>query len=337
MAASTPTVSREVMAIMRRFTPLVEPISIDEAFLDVAGTEALFGDPPEVAVAIKRAIADEVRLTASVGVAATKLVAKIASELRKPDGLVVVPPGDEAAFLAPLPIWRLWGVGPQTRHALEDYGVRTIGDLASLEPALLVRRFGRHGSDLAERARGIDASPVGDGMEAKSVSHEHTFTVDTRDPEELERTLLALAEGVAGRLRAAGLKAATISVKVRDARFETVTRQRTVDEPTDLTETIWRIAVDLATPEMRGKTIRLLGVGAANFGGRQQLALFEAADARQRRAVEATDRIRQRYGPKAITRARLLDSRVAEPFERDAMTAPEARRIGRRDEPPESP
>jgi DNA polymerase-4 len=241
-------VSREVMAIMRRFTPLVEPISIDEAFLDVAGTEALFGEPPEVAVAIKRAISEEVRLTASVGVAATKLVAKIASELRKPDGLVVVPPGDEAAFLAPLPIWRLWGVGPQTRHALEDYGVRTIGDLASLEAALLVRRFGRHGSDLAERARGIDASPVGDGMEAKSVSHEHTFTVDTRDPEELERTLLALSEGVAGRLRAAGLKAATVSVKVRDARFETVTRQRTVDEPTDLTETIWRIAVDLATP-----------------------------------------------------------------------------------------
>jgi DNA polymerase IV len=331
------SVSREVMAIMRRFTPLVEPISIDEAFLDVAGTEALFGEPPEAAAAIKRAIVEEVRLTASVGVATTKLVAKIASELRKPDGLVVVPPGEEAAFLAPLPIWRLWGVGPQTRHALEDYGVRTIGDLASLEPALLVRRFGQHGSDLAERARGIDASPVGDGMEAKSVSHEHTFTVDTRDPEALERSLLALSEGVAGRLRAAGLKAATISVKVRDARFETVTRQRTLDEPTDLTETIWRTAVELATPEMRGKTIRLLGVGAANFGARQQLALFEASDARQRRAVEATDLIRRRYGPKAITRARLLDSRVAEPFERDPMTAPEARRIGRRHEPPEKP
>jgi len=330
-------VSREVMTILRRFSPLVEPISIDEAFLDVAGTEGLFGESPEVAATVKPTIGVQVGLTASVGVATTKLVAKIASDLRKPDGLVVVPPGEEAEFLAPLPIWRLWGVGPQTRQALEDYEVRTIGDLAALEPALLVRRFGRHGADLVQRARGVDRSPVGGGMEAKSVSHEHTFTIDTRDPDELERTLLALSEGVAGRLRDAGLKAATIMVKVRDGHFETVTRQRTLDEPTDLTATIWRTAVELAAPEMRGKTIRLLGVGAANFGARQQLALFETADTRQRRAVEATDVIRRRFGPRAITRARLLDSRVAEPFERDAMTAPDARRIGRRHDPPETP
>ncbi len=330
-------VSRQVMAILRRFTPLVEPISIDEAFLDVAGTEALFGDATAVAGAIRRAIADELLLTASVGVAATKLVAKIASDLRKPDGLVVVPPGEEADFLAPLPIWRLWGVGPKTRLALEEHGVRTIGDLAALDPAALVRRFGRHGADLTERARGIDRSPVGDGMEAKSVSHEHTFTVDTRDPEELERTLLALSEGVAGRLRAAGLRAATVSVKVRDSHFETVTRQRTLDEPTDLTQVIWQTAMALAVPEMRGKTIRLLGVAAANLGAREQLALFEPIDARQRRAVEATDLIRRRFGARAITRARLLDSRVAEPFERDPMTAPEARRVGRAEEPGETP
>jgi DNA polymerase-4 len=330
-------VSRDVMAILRRFTPLVEPISIDEAFLDVAGSEGLFGEPPAIAAAIKRAIVEEVRLTASVGVATTKLAAKIASELRKPDGLVIVPPGAAAEFLAPLPIWRLWGVGPQTRRALEDYGVKTIGDLAALEPDLLVRRFGRHGADLVQRAHGVDASPVGDGMEAKSVSHEHTFTVDTRDHEELERTLLALSEGVAGRLRTAGLKAATISVKVRDSHFETLTRQRTLDEPTDLTETIWQTALELARPQMRGKTIRLLGVGAANFGAREQLALFESGDTRQRRAVEATDLIRRRFGPRAITRARLLDSRVAEPFERDPTTSPEARRIGRRQDPPKTP
>ncbi len=228
-------------------------------------------------------------------------------------------------------------MGPQTRRALEDYGVTTIGDLAALDPDLLVRRFGRHGAELAQRARGVDDSPVGDGMEAKSVSHEHTFTVDTRDADELERTLLALSEGVAGRLRAAGLRAATISVKVRDSHFETVTRQRTLEQPTDLTETVWRTALDLARPEMRGKTIRLLGVGAANFGARQQLTLFETGDTRQRRAIEATDRIRQRFGPRAITRARLLDSRIAEPFERDPTTSPEARRIGRRREPPDTP
>jgi len=328
------TVSRQVMTILRGFTPLVEPISIDEAFLDVAGTEGLFGDAPSVAVAIKRAVRDDVGLTVSVGVATTKLVAKVASDLRKPDGLVVVEAGDEATFLAPLPIGRLWGVGPQTRRALEDYGVRTIGELAALDPDLLVRRFGQHGADLVQRARGVDPSPVGDGMEAKSVSHEHTFALDTRNADELERTLLALSEGVAGRLRAGGLRAATISVKVRDSHFATVTRQRTLEQPTDLTETIWQTAVELARPEMRGKTIRLLGVGAANFGVRQQLALFEPGDARQRRAVEATDRIRQRFGPRAITRARLLDSRVAEPFERDPTTSPEARRIGRRSDPP---
>ena len=322
-------VSRQVMAILRRFTPRVEPVSIDEAFLDVAGSEALFGDGETIARAIKDAIRSELELTASVGVAGTKLVAKIASDLRKPDGLVVVPLGEEAAFLAPLPMARLWGVGPQTRLALADYEVRTIGDLAALPADVLVRRLGQHGAELAARARGIDPSPVSDGADPKSVSHEHTFTVDTHDPDEIERTLLALAEGVGGRLRASGLRAATISVKVRDEHFETRTRQRTLEEPTDQTETIWRTALELARPEVRGRTIRLLGVGASHFGERQQLGLFETGDERRRRVTEAADAIRRRFGSRAITRARLLGSRVAEPFERDPMTAPDARRVGR--------
>src|SRR4051812_29458768 len=149
--------SREVMAILRRFTPAVEPISIDEAFLDVTGSRALFGDGEAIGASIKSAVREEVRLTASVGVATTKLVAKIASDLRKPDGLVVVPPGEEAAFLAPLPISRLWGVGESTASALRDYSVTTIGDLAALAPELLVHRFGKHGAALVDRARGIDA------------------------------------------------------------------------------------------------------------------------------------------------------------------------------------
>jgi DNA polymerase-4 len=329
-------VSRQVMVILRRFTPRVEPVSIDEAFLDVAGSEGLFGDGPAIATAIKRAIREELELTASVGVAGTKLVAKVASELRKPDGLVVVPLGEEAAFLAPLPIARLWGVGPQTRARLADYGVRTIGDLAALPADVLVRRLGPHGPELRARAQGIDPSPVSDGQDAKSVSHEHTFAVDTNDRDEIERSLLALSEGVSGRLRAAGLKAGTITVKVRDSSFETRTRQRTLDEPTDMTDMIWRAALELARPEIRGKTIRLLGVGASNFGERQQLGLFSGGEDRQRRAVEATDAVKRRFGPRAITRARLLGSRVAEPFERDPMTAPEARRVGRARPDPES-
>ena len=153
-------VSRDVMAILRRYTPLVEPISIDEAFLDVTGSRELFGDGPTIAQAIKDAVRDEIQLTISVGVATTKLVAKIASDLEKPDGLVVVPPGEEAAFMAPLDIGRLWGVGEKTATALREYGVRTMGDLAALPVDLLERRFGKHGRGLADRARGVDADRV---------------------------------------------------------------------------------------------------------------------------------------------------------------------------------
>jgi DNA polymerase-4 len=318
-------VSREVMAILRRFTPLVEPVSIDEAFLDVTASRALFGDGETIARAIKGAIRDELQLTASVGVAATKLVAKIGSDLRKPDGLVVVAPGDEAAFLAPLPISRLWGVGPSTAAALRDFKVVTIGDLAALERSALVRRFGAHGASLVDRAHGRDADPVSDPDSAKSIGHEHTFDEDTSDPEVLERTLLAMAEGVSGRLRDAGLKASTVAVKVRDSGFNTLTRQRTLAEPTDMTEPIWRAAVELARPEMRGKKIRLVGVTASKIGDREQLGLFDALDDRQHRVVRAADELRHRFGTRAVTRARLIRTGIPAPFERDLGTAVERR------------
>jgi DNA polymerase-4 len=309
--------SRDVMAVLRRFTPLVEPISIDEAFLDVTGSTALFGDGEAIGRAIKATIRDEVGLTASVGVATTKLVAKIASDLRKPDGLVVVAPGDEAAFLAPLPISRLWGVGDKTARALADYRVRTIGDLAALPPDAVTRRFGKHGLSLIARARGMDADPVHEGDPAKSVGHEHTFDVDTSDPEVIERTLLAMADGVAGRLRSAGVRASTIAVKIRDSSFRTITRQRTLAEPTDLTEPIFRAAVDLARPEIRGIRVRLVGVTASNLGEREQLGLFATDDPRRRAAIEAADRVRRRYGAGAVTRARLVGAHLPAPFERD--------------------
>jgi DNA polymerase-4 len=317
--------SREVMSILRRFTPLVEPISIDEAFLDVTASRRLFGDGEAIARRIKAAIRDELELTASVGVASTKLVAKIASDLRKPDGLVVVPAGTEADFLAPLPISRLWGVGASTAAALRDFNVTTIGDLAAVDRASLVRRFGKHGASLVDRALGLDPDPVDDPDAAKSVSHEHTFDEDTADPEVLERTLLAMAEGVSGRLRHAGLKAGTVTVKVRDSGFHTVTRQRGLAEPSDMTEPIWRLAVELARPEMRGKRIRLLGVAASGFGGREQMGLFEADDDRRRKVVEAADEVRERFGTRAITRARLLRTGIPAPFERDLGTAVERR------------
>ncbi len=334
-------VSREVMTILRRYTPLVEPISIDEAFLDVTASHALFGDGPEIGRAIRAAILDEVQLTASVGVATTKLVAKIASDLRKPDALVVVEPGTEAAFLAPLPIRRLWGVGERTAAGLAELGVSTMGDLAVLPADLLVRRFGKHGATLALRAQGIDDDPVSDGGPAKSISHEHTFDVDTNDRVLIDKTLLAMADGVASRLRSAGLRAATVQVKIRDSSFRTITRQKTLAEPTDQAEPIWRTALELAQPEIRGIRVRLLGVGTSGFAEREQLTMFgdelAGPDGRRRRATEAADAVRRRFGDRAVTRARLLGSGLPAPFERDPMK-PLERRTGMPDaEQPPSP
>ena len=313
---------RRVMAILRRFTPQVQPVSIDEAFLDVTASRALFGDGEAIGRAIKAAVRDEVGLTVSVGVAATKLVAKVASDLRKPDGLVVVPPGEEAAFLAPLPIARLWGVGEKTAVALADYGVVTIGDLAALPPDVLARRLGKHGAALVDRARGIDPDPVATGEPAKSIGHEHTFGRDTADREAIERTLLGLADGVAGRLRSAGLRAGTVTLKLRDAGFATITRQATLAAPTDLTEPIFETSLALLRRELRGQRIRLVGVTASNLRDPEQLGLFDAAgDPRRRAAAEALDTIRRKYGSRAVTRARLVRAQVPEPFERDPSRA----------------
>ena len=192
--------SDQVMAMFRSYTPLVEPISLDEAFLDVTGSSAAFGDGEAIGRQVKARVLEEAGLVVSVGVASNKLCAKVASDLRKPDALVVVPPGGEAAFLAPLPVSRLWGVGPKAQQALRDFGVQRIGDLAAIPEATLQRRFGQHGGELARRARGIDPSKVVPSQAPKSIGHEHTFERDVVDAPKLEATLLDLAESVATRL-----------------------------------------------------------------------------------------------------------------------------------------
>ena len=319
-------VSHEVMAVLRHFTPAVEQVSIDEAFLDVAGSEALFGPAPEIARRIKAEVVATTQLTVSVGVATNKLVAKVGSDLRKPDGLVIVQPGDEAAFLAPLEIRRLWGIGPKTAERLHGLGVRTIGELAVLSSETLSRALGDHGATLHERALGIDFDPVtGGGEAAKSVSHETTFAVDVSDPDEIERTLLALTEGVSARLRAAGIRAGTVAVKIRDSHFRTITRQKHLPEPSDLTDTIWRAALELARPEVRGKKIRLLGVSATQLGQPEQISMFEVVDEKRRRVVDATDAVRKRFGDRAVTRGSLLHRDVPSPFDRDPASAVEGR------------
>jgi DNA polymerase-4 len=205
--------------------------------------------------------------------------------------------------------------------------VTTIGDLARLPPEALARRFGKHGASLADRARGVDGDPVHDLDAAKSIGHEHTFDVDTSDREVIERTLLAMADGVAGRLRSSGVKAGTIAVKIRDSSFRTITRQRTLPEPTDLAEPIWQTALELARPEVAGIRVRLLGVTASNLGSPDQLALFGdvGGEDRRRRVVDAADRLRRRFGERVVTRARLLGTGLPAPFERDMGTAAERR------------
>ncbi len=235
------TASDAVMELFSLRTPLVEPISLDEAFLDVTATEHLFGGAVQIARDLKADVRSKLGLVLSVGVAANKLCAKIGSDLRKPDGLVIVPAGGEAAFLAPLELQRLWGVGPKTRELLEGWGMRTIGDLARADLTTLETRLGEHGRSIWERANGIDEGTVEPDVAAKSVGHEHTFDRDTLDTTTIESTLLRLSEGVGKRLRAGELRGKTVTLKLRVAPFETRSRQRTLPSATDDDLTIYRV------------------------------------------------------------------------------------------------
>ena len=298
--------SDDVMAIFAEYTPLVEPISLDEAFLDVTASTAAFGDGETIARQIKRRVLDEVGLVVSVGVATNKLCAKVASDLRKPDALVVVPQGAEAAFLAPLPIRRLWGVGPQAQAALAEYGVVTIGQLASAPPGTLHRRFGRFGDDLSARARGIDRGRVEVTHSPKSVGHEHTFDTDSADVVRLEATLLDLAESVARRLRRHDLAAGSVQLKLRYEGFETLTRQAPLPRQTREARVLYDATLALLLKTLvAGRGVRLIGLTAINLSEAQQLTLFDAPD-RTDRLTKSIDAVRGRFGERAITRARLL-------------------------------
>jgi DNA polymerase-4 len=302
--------SRRVMDILRRFTDRVEPVSIDEAFLDVTASARALGPGQTVARRLKDEIHGETGLTASVGVATSKLVAKVASDMRKPDGLVVVPPGEEAAFLAPLPVRRLWGVGPRMEEQLAKLGVVNIGDLAVLEPNRLERRLGTHGNDIQLLARGIDAREVqGDSEEAKSIGQEHTFGSDTADPERLRALLLDLSDTVAARLRTHELEARTLTLKYRDESFRTTTHARTLPVGVDSGHEVFRVIHALFAEVHRGRKVRLLGVSASHFGpGSPQLELF-AEDEAPSPSDWLRDEVTRRFGKGTLTRASLLGRR----------------------------
>jgi DNA polymerase-4 len=302
--------SRQVMAILREYTPLVEPISIDEAFLDVSGSELLWGPSQRLAREIQRRIQDELNLPASIGLATSKLVAKIASDHGKPKGFVVVPPGTEAEFLAPLPVERLWGIGPVTARRLRSLGISTIGQMAQSSAALLDIEFGRQAETLRAHALGIDNRPVETDHQAKSVGHEHTFSQDVADEEKVDRCLLDLSDRVAHRLRREGVQARTLTLKLRYSDFATISRSRTLPLPTDLGEEIYQVARDLLHRHRRkARKIRLLGVSASGLiqGAAYQLDLFGKGRPSYEQLSRTIDDLRDRYGDEAIQRGSLWE------------------------------
>jgi len=287
------------------FTPDVEMVSVDEAFLDLTLSAHLFGGPEEACRRLKLRVKELTGLTCSVGLAPTKMCAKIASDLRKPDGFVTVPHGGEAAFLAPLDISKLWGLGPKTAAALRARGLNTIGELAACPEGSLAF-LGRNGAGLKELAGGLDPRPVSPGGEAKSVSNEITFDSDTGDEREIRESLVALCDKVSSRLRAAGQKGRTVGLKIRLEGFVTYTRARTIAPATNYADLIWReiSALYAAFPRGRRK-VRLLGVRVSGLmPASERESLFEEeGDARRERSHRAVEEIRRRFGRGSIYRA----------------------------------
>jgi DNA polymerase-4 len=275
----------------------------------VTGTEAHYGPPGRLAGAIQERIERELGLSASLGVATNKLVAKIASDYRKPHGITVVPAGEEAGFLAPLPIRKLWGVGEVTGKELARLGVVTIGDLAGLPVETLHARFGAQGEALWRASRGMDDSAVTSEHEAKSLSHEETFAQDIVDALTLRRELLRLSDAVAARLRRHNFQARTVVLKLRYGDFTTISRQATLADGTDAGPAIYAQVLALfESAWQRGRPVRLLGVAAAKLSQpARQMRLFEQEDRRQAQLDAALDRIRARFGDRAIQRASLLE------------------------------
>ncbi len=306
-------VSEQVFKILQEYTPFIEPLSLDESFLEVTGSEKLFGPALQIARAIKRRILETTGLTASAGIAPNKFLAKIASDFKKPDGLVEIKPEEVQEFLRELPISKLWGVGKSTEEVLKGMGILRVGQLAVYPAERVEKKLGKFGIELIALARGEDERPVTPDSEAKSISQEETFTPDLEGLEKMKRVLLDQAEQVGWELRKQKLKGCTVTIKVRYPDFTTVTRSHTLPFPTDQGIEIYQTALKLLSKtEALQKKVRLLGVGASNLlrqDDPEQLILFDSRRKQVQRSTQAMDRIWDKFGPEAIKRASLIEKK----------------------------
>jgi DNA polymerase-4 len=304
-------VSRQVMAILSRFSPTIEPLSLDEAFLDATGTDELFGPPVELAWRIQRAVKDEVQLSCAVGAAANKYVAKVASDVKKPGGIVVVNPGEEQAFLAPLPVERLWGVGPKTGERLRADGFATIADVAAADAVDLQRRYGSLGAHLHALAHGRDDRPVDDDHERKSLGAERTLDADITGAAEVRRQLLPLIDEVAAGLRRAGLRAGGVRLKVKYADFHRTSREHLLAEPAQDSASLLSTLEQLLPRVDLSRPMRLVGLAATHLqpaDAPRQVSLFDAPQTTKSEALgRALDAIHARHGKNAVTRGEVRD------------------------------
>jgi DNA polymerase-4 len=307
-------VSRRVMSVLERFSPTLEKLSLDEAFVDLTGAERSLGPSEPLGRRIKAEIREETDLVASVGIAPVKFVAKIASDLRKPDGLVVVAPGEVTAFLAPLPLSRLWGVGARTRARLEELGFRVIGDLAQAERRGLFAAFGKHGTHLQDLAQGRDERVVVPDRDARSYSHERTYARDQTDRDIVASTLLQQSAQVSRRLRRDAVRGRIVQLKLRDHAFHTVTRRSTRATATDDVDAIYATSLRLLDASWDGRPLRLVGVGVSGIVSVEgdTLDLFhEESDEKHEKLTEALDALESRFGRGAVFRAGTLRAREA--------------------------
>ncbi len=301
------SVSEQLLSILHRYTPEVEPLSLDEAFLDVTDSEALFGAAEKIGADIKQVVAEELDLVASVGVAPNKFLAKLASEHGKPDGFVVVQPGREQAFLDPLPVGDLWGVGRVCKQTLERLGINTVSELRAASAEMLRHRLGKQGMHLWKLAHGLDDRRVVTDRGAKSISHETTFATDISDPMTLRLVAGALAEQVSFRLRRHSRKAKKAHVKIRYSDFKTISRTRSLPQPTESTKEIFSVVRALLLEALgeEARPVRLLGVGvsALHDDAPLQADLFEGANVRKQARIDLTvDEIKRRFGGAALRR-----------------------------------